>query len=178
MALMGLGIAKGENRAIEAANAAISSPLLEDVSIEGATGIIINITGGNNLTLHEVNEASTLIQEAAHEDAEIIFGAVIDENMPDEIKITVIATGFGGEEEVARTIPQTKPVVETTKTTAPEEFEQETLPTEEQLKVPPLLRKSKDPNLSKARRVARDVSINQLEEDEYDIPTFIRRQQE
>ena len=90
MALMGLGIAKGENRAIEAANAAISSPLLEDVSIEGATGIIINITGGNNLTLHEVNEASTLIQEAAHEDAEIIFGAVIDENMPDEIKITVI----------------------------------------------------------------------------------------
>ena len=73
---------------------AISSPLLEDVSIEGATGILINITGGPDLTLHEVNEASSLIQEAAHEDANIIFGSVIDPNLSDEVRITVIATGF------------------------------------------------------------------------------------
>jgi hypothetical protein len=73
---------------------AISSPLLEDVSIQGATGILINITGGPDLTLHEVNEASTLIQNAAHEDANIIFGSVIDPNLTDEVRITVIATGF------------------------------------------------------------------------------------
>ena len=73
---------------------AISSPLLEDVSIEGATGILINITGGPDLTLHEVNEASSLIQQAAHEDANIIFGSVIDPNLSDEVRITVIATGF------------------------------------------------------------------------------------
>jgi cell division protein FtsZ len=93
-ALMGTGRASGERRAIEAAQQAISSPLLEDVSITGATGILINITGGPDLTLFEVNEASTLIQEAAHEDANIIFGSVIDANFVDEVRITVIATGF------------------------------------------------------------------------------------
>jgi cell division protein FtsZ len=93
-ALMGMGRAKGERRAIEAAQQAISSPLLEDVSITGATGILINITGGPDLTLFEVNEASTLIQEAAHEEANIIFGSVIDANLIDEVRITVIATGF------------------------------------------------------------------------------------
>lgn len=95
MAIMGTGRAKGENRAVEAATAAISSPLLENISIDGATGIIINVTGGPDLSLYEVNEASTLITEAAHEDAEIIFGAVIDEEMGDEVRVTVIATGFG-----------------------------------------------------------------------------------
>lgn len=94
LALMGTGYAKGENRAVEAATAAISSPLLENIKIDGATGIIINVTGGPDLSLYEVNEASTLITEAAHEDAEIIFGAVIDENMTDEVRVTVIATGF------------------------------------------------------------------------------------
>ena len=79
-----------------AAQQAISSPLLEDVSITGATGILINITGGPDLTLFEVNEASTLIQEAAHEEANIIFGSVIDANLVDEVRITVIATGFDG----------------------------------------------------------------------------------
>ncbi|CAN5209662.1 hypothetical protein BH11MYX1_BH11MYX1_45940 [soil metagenome] len=93
-ALMGTGIGEGKRRATEAAEMAISSPLLEDVSIEGATGILINITGGPDLTLHEVNEASTLIQNAAHEDANIIFGSVIDPNLSDEVRITVIATGF------------------------------------------------------------------------------------
>jgi cell division protein FtsZ len=93
-ALMGMGRACGERRAIEAAQQAISSPLLEDVNITGATGILINITGGPDLTLFEVNEASTLIQEAAHEEANIIFGSVIDANFVDEVRITVIATGF------------------------------------------------------------------------------------
>jgi cell division protein FtsZ len=95
VALMGTGTARGEERAVEAARAAISSPLLEDLSIEGAHGVLINITGGPDLTLFEVNEASTLIQEAAHEDANIIFGAVIDEAMPEgEMRVTVIATGL------------------------------------------------------------------------------------
>jgi cell division protein FtsZ len=93
-ALMGTGVSSGKRRAIEAAEMSISSPLLEDVSIEGATGILINITGGPDLTLHEVNEASTLIQQAAHEDANIIFGSVIDPHLTDEVRITVIATGF------------------------------------------------------------------------------------
>jgi len=95
MAMMGAGAASGENRAIEAAQKAIASPLLEDISIHGAKGVLINITGSHDLSLHEVNEAATLIQEEAHEDANIIFGAVIDERMGDEIRITVIATGFG-----------------------------------------------------------------------------------
>ncbi len=97
MALMGAGRATGENRAIEATQQAISSPLLEEATIQGAKGVLINITGGPDLTLYEVNTASTIIREAADEDANIIFGAVIDENMRDEMKITVIATGFGQE---------------------------------------------------------------------------------
>jgi cell division protein FtsZ len=95
MAMMGAAISAGENRAVEAAQHAISSPLLEDVSIKGARGVLINITGGPTLSLHEVNEAATLIQEEADDDANIIFGAVIDEHMGDEVRITVIATGFG-----------------------------------------------------------------------------------
>lgn len=98
IAIMGTGSATGDNRAVEAATAAISSPLLENVKIDGATGIIINVTGGSDLSLYEVNEASTLITEAAHEDAEIIFGAVIDESMGDEVRVTVIATGFDSHE--------------------------------------------------------------------------------
>jgi cell division protein FtsZ len=94
MALMGIGTATGENRAVEAARAAINSPLLEDVDIEGATGILINITGSSGMTLHEISEASTLIQEAVHEDANIIFGSVVNEEMGDVLRVTVIATGF------------------------------------------------------------------------------------
>lgn len=99
MAIMGSGMSSGESRAVEAATQAISSPLLENISIEGATGIIVNVTGGPDLSLIEVNEASTLITEAAHEDAEVIFGAVIDENMGDQVSVTVIATGFGDENQ-------------------------------------------------------------------------------
>ncbi len=96
-ALMGAASATGENRAIEAAQQAISSPLLEDVSINGARGVLINVTGGPDMSLFEVNEAATLIQGEAHEDATIIFGAVIDETVGEEMRITVIATGFGDE---------------------------------------------------------------------------------
>jgi cell division protein FtsZ len=93
-AVMGTAVAKGDRRATDAAQAAISSPLLEAGAIDGARGILINITGSSSLKLAEVNEASTIIQSAAHEDANIIFGAVQDEKLKDELKITVIATGF------------------------------------------------------------------------------------
>lgn len=106
LALMGTGLCSGPDRAIKAANEAISSPLLEDISIDGATGIIINITGGSSMTMHEVNEAATLIMEAADEDAEVIFGSVVDDELEDNIKVTVIATGLGGQEEVASVAPQ------------------------------------------------------------------------
>lgn len=94
MALMGTGIAKGNDRALQAASRSIASPLLEETSIQGARGVLINITGSEGLLLHEVSEAASIIHKAADEDANIIFGAVIDETMTEEIKITVIATGF------------------------------------------------------------------------------------
>ncbi len=93
-ALMGVGNAEGENRAVTAAKMAIKSPLLEETSIDGAKGLLINITGGSSLSFHEVHEAASLIQDAAHEDAEIIFGSVIDSDLDDKIIVTVIATGF------------------------------------------------------------------------------------
>ena len=94
MALMGTGRGRGENRAVLAAEAAISNPLLEDLSIKGARGVLLNVTGGPDMTLHEVNEAATLIQQEAHEEANIIFGSVIQEDMEDEVRVTVIATGL------------------------------------------------------------------------------------
>jgi cell division protein FtsZ len=115
LALMGAGRASGEDRALKATQQAISSPLLEEATIEGAKGVLINITGGLDLTLYEVNEASSIIREAADENANIIFGAVIDESMRDEMKITVIATGFDKESADAgavrgsNTMPQNAP---------------------------------------------------------------------
>src|SRR5829696_8758016 len=94
IAIMGTGLGEGDTRAMDAANSAISSPLLEDASVKGARGVIINVTGGADLSLIEVSEASAIIQEAAHEDANIIFGAVVDPRMEGKVKITVIATGF------------------------------------------------------------------------------------
>ena len=112
-ALMGVGEASGPGRAKEAADAAISSPLLEDIDIEGATGILINITSGSDLGLMEVNEACTTIQAAAHEDANIIFGAVVDESFGDAIRVTVIATGFPVEDELSQSQPRAVPVART-----------------------------------------------------------------
>lgn len=107
MALMGTSVAEGEDRAINAARRAISSPLLEDTSIRGARGILINITGSRNMTLHEVSEASRVVQESADPDANIIFGSVFDDQMGNKLKITVIATGFEKKPE-----PQVAQVVE------------------------------------------------------------------
>ncbi|MBF6560439.1 MAG: cell division protein FtsZ [Candidatus Binataceae bacterium] len=109
MAMMGAARAAGENRAVEAAQRAISSPLLEDVSIKGARGLLINVTGGPDMSLYEVNEAASLIQEEAHEDANIIFGAVIDDKISDEIHVTVIATGFGDRDLETRYAPRYAP---------------------------------------------------------------------
>ncbi|CAN5825475.1 cell division protein FtsZ [soil metagenome] len=103
-ALMGTGYGVGENRAIESAQEAICSPLLEDMSITGASGVLINITGGADLSLHEVNEVSSVIHDAAGEDANIIFGAVIDPDLKGEIRVTVIATGIGGHRAAVRPV--------------------------------------------------------------------------
>src|SRR5437016_881481 len=114
MALMGTGYARGQNRAIEATQEAISSPLLEEASIKGARGVLINITGGHDLTLYEINEAASIVREEADDDANIIFGHVIDDSMADAMKITVIATGFHREPMTAAigagaTMPVTTP---------------------------------------------------------------------
>jgi len=94
MAMMGTGVGRGANRALDAAQKAVASPLLDDTSIEGARGILINFTGGHDLSIHEVEEGARIVQEAAHEEANIIFGAVLDPSLEDEVRMTVIATGF------------------------------------------------------------------------------------
>ncbi len=160
MALMGTGIASGDNRAVEAAQKAISSPLLEDISIEGAKGLLINVTGNSSVTLNEVNEASVLIQKEAHEDANIIFGAVIDEKMEEEIRVTVIATGFGRMEE--RMLPHLKKV-------SPISFS-----LRDNLEVPTYLRKEKEK--SKEVKPEGFDELSSHDEEEYDIPTFLRKQ--
>ena len=107
MALMGTGMASGEHRALEAAQLAIASPLLEDLSIQGARGVIINFTAASELTLHEMDEAASLIQEETHEDAEVIFGVVLDDSLGDNLRITVIATGFDSVQNHAATVSST-----------------------------------------------------------------------
>ena len=102
LAVMGTGVGHGEKKSIEAATQAISSPLLEEATVEGSRGVIINITGGNDLSLAEVHEATSVIQESAHEDANIIFGVVIDHDLEDEVKLTVIATGIDGKDSSAK----------------------------------------------------------------------------
>jgi len=94
MAMMGTGVGRGPNRALDAAQKAVASPLLDDTSIEGAKGILINFTGGSDMAIHEVEEGARIVQEAAHEEANIIFGAVLDPSLEDEVRMTVIATGF------------------------------------------------------------------------------------
>jgi cell division protein FtsZ len=106
MALMGAGTGKGEHRALDAAQKAIASPLLDDTSIEGARGILINFTGGPDLSIHEVVEAARVVEEAAHEEANIIWGTVIDETLHDEVRVTVIATGFAERKEAADPLPR------------------------------------------------------------------------
>jgi cell division protein FtsZ len=172
MALMGTGAASGENRAIEAAQRAISSPLLEDITISGARGILINITGGTDLTLYEVNEASTLVQEEAHEEASIIFGAVIDENLREEMRVTVIATGFGRAEEREERIPESRTAGaergRTVVSFARRENNQD---------IPTFIRQGIPGEVQeKVAKSGRGRLPANLREDEYDIPTFLRKQ--
>ncbi len=112
MALMGTGIAKGENRAVEAAQRAISSPLLEETSIEGAKGVLLNVSGSHDLTLHEVAEAAQIIQDSVDPDANIISGMVLDETLEEAMKVTVIATGFHVAEEHAAKPPDVRAAAE------------------------------------------------------------------
>jgi cell division protein FtsZ len=161
MAFMGIGIAAGDNKAIEATHKAISSPLLEDISISGARGLLINITGGEKLSLHEVNDAATMIQEEADDDANIIFGAVIDPKMEDEIRITVIATGFGTGEE--------KKLEELKRTIATPLHESDDLLDE----VPAYLRGACDGGKPETTKIG--TIISNFVNDEYDIPTFLRK---
>ncbi|WP_082234255.1 cell division protein FtsZ [Halobacillus massiliensis] len=155
-ALMGIGIATGENRAAEAAKKAISSPLLE-TSIDGAHGVLMNISGGTNLSLYEVQEAADIVTSAADQEVNVIFGSVINENLKDEIVVTVIATGF---DEAQLAEGKNKPRVnsvnqmKTTHTERPREEQQ------------PTTRRESQPSPNKA--------TGQQEEDTLDIPTFLR----
>jgi cell division protein FtsZ len=180
LALMGASSASGENRAIEAAQRAISSPLLEDISIQGARGVLINITGGPDLCLHEVNEAASMIQEEAHDDANIIFGAVIDETLTDEIRITVIATGFGEVKEEKKPAPAPVPNVANIAAVAPKNRKVVHLGTiVDDLDTPTWQRKksgSDEVETVTLKPNNFEFGGNQEEDDKYDIPTFLRRQ--
>jgi len=174
LALMGAASASGENRAVEAAQKAISSPLLEDISIHGARGVLINITGGPDLCLYEVNEAATMIQEEAHDDANIIFGAVIDERMKDEIRITVIATGFGEKEE-------RKPVLGAVTYNANKDTRGKKVvhlgTIVDDLDSPTWQRKRQEAGETEtATSDKAGMQFSHDDEDKFDIPTFLRRQ--
>jgi cell division protein FtsZ len=162
MALMGTGIASGENRSVEAAQKAISSPLLEDITIEGARGLLINITGGQNMTLNEINEATTLIQKEAHEEANIIWGMVIDEGMKEELRVTVIATGFGKVEE--KSASRFKKV-------APISFSMR-----ENRDIPTFMRRVKVNERFDELKLSEPPEFPVEDEDRFDIPTFLRKQ--
>jgi cell division protein FtsZ len=183
MALMGTGRSTGEKRAVEAMQAAISSPLLEDVSLDGATGLLVNITGGSNLTLYEVNEAVSMAQSAADPDANIIFGSVVDEGLGDEVRITVIATGFQGRDaekraparqvqvqvpaQVAQT-PAAKPIPPPLPEATPKEPIRLAQPVAPAVAAAP----ARVP-VSVRREPARFKPLEA--EDQYDIPAFLRR---
>jgi cell division protein FtsZ len=153
-AVMGAAVARGENRAVEATKRAIASPLLEDATINGAQGILLNITGSSKLTLYEVHEASTIVQKAAAENANIIFGAVHDESMGDAVKVTVIATGIKSEKMGVKPLPTLSPALRTA---------QQSVKTA-------LARKEKLPV------EAQPANLNaEIQEDDLDVPAFIRR---
>ena len=161
MALMGTGMASGEDRATEAAEKAISSPLLEDVSISGAKGVLMNISSGLDLTIDEVQEASSLIQQEAHEDANIIWGTVLDQSAGDELRVTVIATGIG--EVDVRPKPDLGVIQGSRR--------------DDDLEIPTFLRHNRKIE-DNATEHSRPMSYKDLpiDEDELEIPTFLRRQ--
>jgi cell division protein FtsZ len=153
-AVMGTAVASGENRAVEATNRAMASPLLEDASINGAHGILLNITGSNKLTLYEVHEASTIVQKAAAENANIIFGAVHDESMGDAVKVTVIATGIKSERMGIKPLSTISPAVRTAQQSVKNM----------------MAKKEKLPVETQAPTVTKEIL-----EDDLDVPAFIRR---
>ena len=169
-AVMGMGVAHGANRAVEATQRAISSPLLEDGSIDGARGVLLNITGGASLSLHEVTEASSIIEQAVDRDANIIFGAVIDERLKEQLVITVIATGFErGETAMQHATRQTAmPTISTRETPVHE--------------LHPKLKTADRPAFLRANPASRDSADRIPDrtmlavEEEWDVPTFLRRQ--
>ncbi|MBE9531797.1 MAG: cell division protein FtsZ [Proteobacteria bacterium] len=171
-AIMGSGTASGENRGEDAARMAVSSPLLEDISISGARGVLINITGSSDLSIHDVNAASSLIQEEAHEDANIIFGAVVDETMEEEIRVTVIATGFGEVKEGVNPLTATLPKAQI--------IENLDLPLagkrEEVLTSSRMEPRASEPTLGEVKRVGNMGGYSASDEDQYDTPTFLRKQ--
>jgi cell division protein FtsZ len=192
MALMGAGMSSGEERAVDAATKAVTSPLLENVSIRGATGILINVTGGPNMTLYEINEASKLIQEEADDDANIIFGAVIDESMGDDIRVTVIATGFNkgiriskipmrGAATQVTPIKPNAPVVERRVATSAETVEPR-VATSEIFERPalyadrPAAQQLPSIERTSLRELVSEIGLTDYQDDEYDIPTFLRKQ--
>lgn len=170
-ALMGTGVGVGENRALTAAEQAITSPLLDGADVRGARGVLINITGGASLGMHEVGEASTLIQETVGDGANVIFGMVIDEELNDEIRVTVIATGFNREAEQAETLQ--KPVEMKRNTFGATDFKELDKPTfkREQTKIDDEYQENAQPNIFSLE--PEDVPNGP---EDLDIPTFLRKQ--
>jgi cell division protein FtsZ len=172
-AVMGTAVARGENRAVEATKRAISSPLLEDASINGAQGILLNITGSTKLTLFEVHEASTIVQKAAAENANIIFGAVHDESMGDAVKVTVIATGIKSEKFSVRPASSLSPAIRTAQQTlktvmAKKEKQAAEIP-------PPPAPVIIPPPVVVPAPTPVPIPAELLPEDDLDVPAFIRR---
>ncbi len=158
-ALMGSGVGKGENRAADAAGGAISSPLLEDISISGARGVLVNITGGEDMALHDVSTISTIIQKAVGAEANIIFGAVIDPVLQDEIHVTVIATGFGSQMEISK----------------PEEEEEEFIPPTKPGKVMELFPEQATYPLRKVSGNGNGARVPAFQNEKSKIPAYMRR---
>ena len=173
MAFMGMGIHSGNDRAAEAARKAISNPLLDDISIKGARGMLINVTGSSSLSFEDLEKATDFIREEAHEDANIIFGAAIDESMGDNFRITVIATGFANEQSAQQVEAAADVMTHVPKKAAPE-LVSNTRPAPA-VQLP-------DIELTKIRKDAKVIKIGTIisefgEDGEYDIPTFVRQQQ-
>lgn len=165
LAMMGSGSSNGENRAIEAAEKAVSSPLLEDVSIKGARGVLINVTAGPDVTLQEINEAAELIHSEAHEDANIIWGMVIDPEMGEQVRVTVIATGFGDRHAKSSSIPTG--AISRGMTSAIDRTHIDT---------PTYTRRKRE--IENDNQQLRKISVlsSSESEEKYEIPTFLRRQ--
>jgi cell division protein FtsZ len=181
VALMGTGSAIGEGRVEEATRMAINSPLLEDVSMSGARGVLINITGSSSMTLSEINDAVSIVQNEAHDEANIIFGAVLDEDMGESVNVTVIATGFGRVEGVSQVERESaspnRPVatVQVEKSSGEKPSARTIIPSEPQdMIMPAFIRRTKREKNSRHLNLVDDYEMEN--EQDLDIPTFLRKQ--